>query len=272
MSVAAAGKSSWLAGHDAFGTVVAMGKWCGAYALLHQGIYALSLRTFPRSSYSDKLDTPHPKYWSASLRRVSTARVVAMTHAIASWSWSLKVLSGAWTALRAGRGSSMLAYDLVNDARGLAFMRHSLGYFVQELAHVLLVEPDPIFIAHHCLYILATFPIAALADGGWPLIAVATALAEATNPLQLAWEMSKAFGNEALYRYLSAPFTLAFALCRGLLMPITFLDILRYVHANPKPILQWTASLMLGGIVAGLAWLTLLVKGFLKYKRKRRPP
>lgn len=269
MSLLATVKTS-LVTNDAFATILSMTKWCAGYACYHQGIYLASLWMFPRGEEKyAKLDVPNSKYWNSTLRRISTARVVAMTHAIASWAWSVRVLSGAWTSLRVYAKASFLSYDLPNDAAGLAFMRHSLGYFIQELAHVLIFEPDLIFIAHHILYLLATFPLCAASNSGWPLIAIATCLAEATNPLQLCWEMGKAFNNDRLYHLLSTPFTAAFTLCRGILMPLAFIDIIRCVRQHPKPMLTWTCSLMCAGILAGLAWLAQLIKGFRKYRKNR---
>lgn len=265
-------KDSFVA-NDGVGTLVAMGKWCGAYALLHQGLYYGSLLAFPRDK-GNCLDQKHPKYWDASMRRISTARLVALTHAVVSWGWSVRVIAGAWSNLRAS--STFLAYDLANDAGTVAFMRHSLGYFVQELAHVLVVEPDIIFICHHLLYLLATGPVCCLTSVGWPLIAVGTFLAEITNPLQLSWEMSKAFGNDSLYQKLSAPFTASFTLFRGILMPLAMIDIATYFRRQRREfpssernsVLTWTYSLMVCGLLAGLAWLAQLIKGFLKYRRK----
>jgi len=256
---------------DGVATLGAMGAWCGAYCCLHQGVYALSHLVCPRRETSG-VDKPNAKYFGTSLRRVSTARVVALTHAIASWFWSVRVLGRAWPALRHVDGA-MLRYDLHNDAAAVAFMRHSLGYFVQELAHVLRFEPDAVFVAHHVLYLASTFPICALTERGWPLIAVATLLAEVTNPLQLSWEMAKAFGRSDLYDRLSLPFTLAFFLCRGVLMPVFMADMARFLlfsgQAHPDPVLKSTYAVFLGGLAASLVWLVNLLRGFRRYRAKR---
>jgi len=166
-----------------------------------------------------------------------------------------------------------LAYDAQNDFAARACLCHSLGYFVQELLHVLLHEPDPIFVAHHIAYLLATAPIAA-SDRGWPLIGVATLLAEATNPLQLAWELARAFGFSHIYERLSLPFTVAFATCRGVLMPLAFADILVGVYSRPPPgaprPMKSATAIFVVGMGASILWLSQLVRGFLKYRRKKR--
>ena len=95
---------------------------------------------------------------------------------------------------------------------------------MQELAHVLGNEPDPVFVAHHVAYITATLPIVC-SPRGWAMVSLATLLAEVTNPLQLSWELARAFGCEQVYDALSPPFTFGFAVCRGVLMPLAMGDI-----------------------------------------------
>ena len=246
---------------------MAMGAWCGVYAVFHQGLY------YGLSSVDSKLDVPQPKYYGTSLRRISVARVVALTHAVVSWVWAMVVLKKGHFLSSGASASSLFRYDLANGRVERAFMRHSLGYFIQELGHVLVFEPDPIFIAHHILYLASTFPICALSSKGWPLIAVATALAEVTNPLQLSWEMAKAFGNMDLYDKLSLPFTVAFTVCRGILMPIFMVDMARCIFLDDlkdSKALTWTYALFVAGLCASLLWLSNLIAGFLRYRAKKR--
>ena len=256
-------------------TLVAMGMWCGAYSCLHHGLYAASYVWWSKRT---ELDAPNAKYWNSSMRRVTTARVVALTHALASWLWSVRVLVKGGLRLDGALLSSRpwLRYDALNSLDSVRFMRHSLGYFVQELAHVILHEPDPIFIAHHILYLASTFPICALSTRGWPLIAVATALAEATNPLQLLWEMAKAFGHTDLYDSLSLPFTLSFVLCRGILMPIFMLDMANFIFLSPEMttsdggrVIRSTYYVFIGGLAASVSWLINLIRGFARYRAKK---
>jgi len=363
---------SMFVAHDGLGTVVAMGAWCGAYAGLHEALYALSKVLFPpetdearedddapqascpttttnggvggcreghpaaegsRSASQNggakrtkakrlDLDAPQSKYFGTSLRRVATARCVALVHAVVSWGWSVRTLVAAWPALRsptargaaelldaatpgsfffspAGAGNSTwsaageqsvmrwtakLAYDAARGSSETAFMRHSLGYFVQELAHVVAREPDPVFVAHHLLYLGATFPVCALTRRGWPMIAVATALAEVTNPLQLAWEMAKASECFEAYDALSLPFTAFFTLVRGIAMPVCFADMAHFLFFGSRSssasygdderlarrVLVWTFSLFAGGIAASILWLAMLVRGFVRYRRKKK--
>lgn len=248
------GVKDLLATRDAKDTVMAMGAWCGLYYIEHHSLYYLSFLKFPRKGLRTEeqgidLDAPQPKYAGSSLRRVSAARLVALTHALASWGWSVHLIHSAWPWLR--RGPGWFAYDAPTSPAALAFMRHSLGYFVQELAHVLLFEPDIVYIAHHLLYLGATYPVA-LDDKGWAFIAIATAFAEATNPLQLLWELAKAFHNEPLYHRLSLPFTLAFVALRGVVMPIFLVDMARTLRARPDPVLQWTLTLFTAGVSVSL--------------------
>jgi len=268
-----------------------MGLWCGTYTLLHHGLFAISYLVF-EPERNKEIDEPQSKYWGSTLRRISTARYVALIHAIVSWVWSLRVLFLGWDGARdifersehAAYWLPIFCYDALNDASSIHFMRHSLGYFVQELLHVLVHEPDPIFIAHHILYLSATFPVCAMSNRGWPLIAIATALAEVTNPLQLSWEMAKAFDRLELYNRLSAPFTVAFTLARGILMPIFVADQTNYIflrgrrfsdqHTDSKVssylVVKWTLSLFYGGLAASILWLALLIRGFFKFRRTRK--
>ena len=130
--------------------------------------YALSKVAAPPGTIvgASDLDAPQPKYAGASLRKVAAARVASFAHALGSFGWSLDLVRTRWPALRAlaaRRGLSgrtlfgaaalpSLAYDAQNDFSARACLCHSLGYFVQELLHVLLHEPDPIFVAHHIAY------------------------------------------------------------------------------------------------------------------------
>ncbi|KAJ8613488.1 hypothetical protein CTAYLR_002153 [Chrysophaeum taylorii] len=251
---------------------LAMGGWCGAYAALHQSVYYTSFLAAPGGS--TLLDSPHPKYFQSTLRRVTTARIMAFTHAVVSWVWSIRVLSGAWGTLRASRQgvswASFVAYDFQNTSDGLAFMRHSLGYFVQEFLYVAIHEPDPLYLAHHTLYLAATYPVAA-SGSGWPIIAISTTFAEFTNPIQLLWEMTRVFGYDEAYARLSLPFTVAFTLCRGVLMPITLVDMANYLLKAPKshPTLIYAWVLCLLGVTGSFLWLIQLVRGFLRFRRKK---
>ena len=122
---------------------------------------------------------------------------------------------------------------------------------------------------------MSTIPILA-SDKGWAMVAVGTLLAEITNPLQLSWEMAKAFSKAGphvvdLYDRLSLPFTLSFAVCRGVLMPLTMLDIglFLYTRPNADATMKWAFGLFAVGIGASCVWLLQLVNGFLKYRRKK---
>ena len=286
-----AGLQAWLSRNERAESILVIGAWAGAYYGAHQLAVAVSKVASPPSAEEPRsgLDAPQPKYSGATLRRILGARAASFLHAGGSFAASARVLRASWAALRAAeprlaeanwpaalpvrlsRVVPALLYDAPNAMPGArAVLRHSLGYFIQELCHVVAREPDPVFIAHHVAYLLATGPILA-SDRGWAMIAVATVLAEVTNPLQLSWEMAKAFGAADLYDSLSLPFTAAFALCRGLLMPLAMVDIGFFLHTRlqPDPTMKWAFGLFAVGISASVVWLGQLVRGFLKYRRKK---
>ena len=176
-----AGVQGFLAVNERAESLVLIGAWAGAYYAVHRLTYAASLRLSPPlkegATLSDgvDLDAPQPKYSGATLRKIVGARAASFGHALGSFGYSLRVVSGAWGALRlahprlcaaawppglsdALRGvAPFLDYGASNalpGARGV--LCHSLGYFVQELVHVMNHEPDPVFIAHHLAYVRAT--------------------------------------------------------------------------------------------------------------------
>ncbi|KAJ1459096.1 hypothetical protein M885DRAFT_586021 [Pelagophyceae sp. CCMP2097] len=252
--------------------------WCCGYRLGHHVLYALTFIWLPAWG-AHGLDEPRQKYSGSTLRRVATCRVVALVHAVASTVWSGCVLGWAWAALRnaapgggpAGAWRCLLAYDLPLSEAGAsrAFMRHSLGYFLQDVMQLAYHEPDPIFFAHHLLFMLNVLPLCCL-DQGWAMVAAATVLAESTNPLQMAWEMAKAFRKDGLYKGLSSPFTYVFALVRGILMPLCLLDMCICVARRSRnPVLIYSCALMTVGQCASFTWLAQLLRGYAKYRANK---
>ena len=253
----------WFQSHDRAQSLLRVGAWAGAYYAVHRATYALSLIAAPKDKRAPggvDLDGPVPRYAGCSLRKVAAARAASFVHAVGSFAWNARLMRRHWGVLRdvaqrrpvvrlLGRALPLLAYDASNELPGAreAFCC-SLGYFVQELAHVLGNEPDPVFVAHHVAYITATLPIVC-SPRGWAMVSLATLLAEVTNPLQLSWELARAFGCEQVYDALSPPFTFGFAVCRGVLMPLAMGDIAVWVssaapmiRARRRPCASPTAS------------------------------
>ena len=289
MSIATA--SVWLGQHERSESLVLIGAFAGAYYGLHQLTVQASKVLCPLGSKDGEwLDAPQPKYGGAPLRKILGARSASFVHAILSFAASARVVALNWERLRSPArrlvrawprwlGASLngalpaLAYDVANGTTpgARAVLCHSVGYFAQELAHVLRHEPDPIFIAHHVAYLLATCPVLA-GERGWAMVAVATVLAEITNPLQLAWEVTKACGFRDAHDALSLPFTVAFAACRGVLMPLCMLDIAAFLATRKEadPTMKWCFGLFAVGIAASCLWVAQLVSGYRKYQRKKR--
>ena len=231
------------------------------------------------------LDGPVPRYAGCSLRKVAAARAASFVHAVGSFAWNARLMRRHWGVLRdaaqrrpvvrlLGRALPLLAYDASNELPGAReALCCSLGYFVQELAHVLGNEPDPVFVAHHAAYLAATLPIVC-SPRGWAMVSLATLLAEVTNPLQLSWELARAFGCEQVYDALSPPFTFGFAVCRGVLMPLAMGDIAVSIFcrdgAPAPPAMRFAYGVFFVGIGASGVWLAQLVRGFQKYRRKKR--
>ena len=219
------------------------------------------------------------------LRKVAAARAASFVHAVGSFAWNARLMRRHWGVLRdaaqrrpvvrlLGRALPLLAYDASNDLPGAReALCCSLGYFVQELAHVLGNEPDPVFVAHHVAYITATLPIVC-SPRGWAMVSLATLLAEVTNPLQLSWELARAFGCEQVYDALSPPFTCGFAVCRGVLMPLAMGDIAVSIFgrdgAPAPPAMRFAYGVFFVGIGASGVWLAQLVRGFQARRRKKR--
>mmetsp|Transcript_6519 Transcript_6519/g.19267 ORF Transcript_6519/g.19267 Transcript_6519/m.19267 type:complete len:302 (+) Transcript_6519:201-1106(+) len=265
----------------------------GGFAAAYAGVHALALgvsKLLLPAGYTTKsganIDDANPKYAGATLRKIAAARIASFTHAGASLAFSARAVAQSWPRLRdaaARRGTGppsalvrlglgdlpLLAYDAPTTPLARAALCHSLGYFVQELAHLLAYEPDPIFAAHHVAYLLAASPLAA-AESGWAMVSVATLFAEATNPLQLSWELARAFGYSATYEALSLPFTFSFAAVRGCLMPLALGDMFLFVRAHEAPLRMKAAlGLFAVGMCASVAWLAQLISGFRRYRRKK---
>ena len=280
----------WFQSHDRAQSLLRVGAWAGAYYAVHRATYALSLIAAPKNKRTPggvDLDGPVPRYAGCSLRKVAAARAASFVHAVGSFAWNARLMRRHWGVLRdaaqrrpvvrlLGRALPLLAYDASNDLPGAReALCCSLGYFVQELAHVLGNEPDPVFVAHHVAYITATLPIVC-SPRGWAMVSLATLLAEVTNPLQLSWELARAFGCEQVYDALSPPFTFGFAVCRGVLMPLAMGDIAVSIFGRdggaPRapPAMRFAYGVFFVGIGASGVWLAQLVRGFRRYRRKKR--
>jgi len=277
---------AWFQSNDRAQSLLRIGAWAGAYFVVHRATYALSLIAAPKSKPGGvDLDCPRPQYVGCSLRKVTAARAASFVHAVGSFAWNAKLMRRHLAVLRdvanrrpiitlLGRSLPLLAYDASNDLGGArAALCHSLGYFLQELAHVLCHEPDPVFVAHHVAYLAATLPIV-VSERGWALVSLGTLLAEATNPLQLCWELARAYGCEEVYDALSPPFTFGFALCRGVLMPLAMgdmaLSLFGRAGARAPPAMRFAYGVFFVGIGASGVWLAQLVRGFRRYRRKKR--
>ena len=195
---------------------------------------------------------------------------------------SEQVVLSSWSVLRAAEPNSpFLNYAAPNSISGVRpFLCHSLGYFVQDLVRCSLQEPDPTNLLHHVAYLLACSPVA-LSDRGWAMTVVGTVLAEATGPMQNCWETAKAFSRSTagpvaltaatVYERMSLPFTLSFVLCGGVLMPIVMFDMARFLYTRSEGNIAmiWAFGLFAVGMCGNWIWLTQLVKGFVKYRRKK---
>ena len=106
------------------------------------------------------------------------------------------------------------------------------------------------------------------------MVSLATLLAEVTNPLQLSWELARAFGCEQVYDALSPPFTFGFAVCRGVLMPLAMGDIAVSLFGRSDTrapaAMRFAYGVFFVGIGASGVWLAQLVRGFRRYRRKKR--
>ena len=142
----------WFQSHDRAQSLLRVGAWAGAYYAVHRATYALSLVAAPkgkRAPGSVDLDDPVPRYAGCSLRKVAAARAASFVHALGSFAWNARLMRRHWGVLRdaaqrrpvvrlLGRALPLLAYDASNDLPGAReALCCSLGYFVQELAHVL---------------------------------------------------------------------------------------------------------------------------------------
>jgi len=152
----------------------------------------------------------------------------------------------------------------------------STGYFIVDLAQLLLFEPDVLFIAHHVIT-LTILLVSRLSAGGrgtagtGPMVAFF--LGEFTTPLQNLWWLFKRAGRDGVANAISPVYTALFLLFRCVLLPCYVIPIsVRMLQGTGVRSLQpfwarvWAVQFLLA-LVGGWLWARSLFQGWLKVRR-----
>uniref|UniRef100_A0A7S0WTB8 TLC domain-containing protein n=1 Tax=Pyramimonas obovata TaxID=1411642 RepID=A0A7S0WTB8_9CHLO len=176
-----------------------------------------------------------------------------------------------------GRMFLPITYDQPSDEDFHWVIPVLLGYCVGDSIFMAIFEKDFLMTMHHVAVVIGVMPLY-LAPYGWYMCIVSTFFAEITNPLQNTWQYTREYGPRSWYEALSFPFTVAFFVCRGLLMPIFLLDFFMFIWMEKRPNddeatqmqlkISWVIFTM--GWFASLIWLKGVVGGYLRYLKKKR--
>lgn len=151
-----------------------------------------------------------------------------------------------------------------------------MAYCLADAVYMSIFERDTLMTIHHIAVVIGVLPLY-LMPHGWMLGVVSTFFAEITNPLQNTWQYMRDYGSKSVYQALSLPFTLAFGLFRGIIMPIFLVDYFLFVFVEAKPGISDDNVRAMGvcvviftmGWFASLVWLKGVVSGYVKYRRKQ---
>jgi len=176
-----------------------------------------------------------------------------------------------------GRTFLPIAYDQPSDPAFHWVLPVLMAYCIADSMFMAIFEKDMLMTLHHIAVVVGVMPLY-LAPHGWYLCIVSTFFAEITNPLQNTWAYAREYGPKTLYEALSFPFTIAFFLCRGILMPIFLIDFFLFVWLEKRPTddaatqksLKISLVIFTLGWFASLVWLKGVVGGYLKYMKKKR--
>lgn len=176
-----------------------------------------------------------------------------------------------------GRLFLPLTYDQPSDPAFHWVLPVLMGYCLADSLYMFLFERDVLMICHHLAVVIGVLPLY-LFNYGWMLAIVATFCAEITNPLQNTWQYTRDYGPNWMYQALSMPFTVAFFILRGIIMPIFLVDYYLFIffeehaqisEANMQAIGLCVVIFTMGWL-GSLIWLKGVVGGFLRYRRKKR--
>lgn len=180
---------------------------------------------------------------------------------------------------------SFLPYDLAADRSQYFFygpVEFTLGYSIYDFVFMAGWEPDFLFMAHH-VAIFFCFAPHFFFESGYVIILTGIAIAEITNPLMLVWAWSRDNNKRkdltdserkwhtTTYTLLSTPFTFFYTLMRGIIMPLSLIDIGRmfFISGHRTIVLVWIWMFCVGGFAGSALWVHSLVSGYIKYLSKK---
>ncbi|KAL2903581.1 hypothetical protein RDABS01_002291 [Bienertia sinuspersici] len=165
------------------------------------------------------------------------------------------------------RGNPTSVFASKNTPFQNLVLEFSTGYFIMDLLHYFMFNPDDVlFIAHHLATLFVLVTCRFMVNHGAFAILVVLALAEMTSPLQNIWSLSKIKksdipGAKTLYDFLSPGFYTFYTVVRGVFAPL-FVIKMGSVYASGAvnsviPTWVWGSWLLLtvSGILASLLWV-----------------
>mmetsp|Transcript_35568 Transcript_35568/g.48031 ORF Transcript_35568/g.48031 Transcript_35568/m.48031 type:complete len:145 (-) Transcript_35568:357-791(-) len=134
----------------------------------------------------------------------------------------------------------------------------------------------------HHVAILFCFSALAFFPSGFTMILVGIVIAEATNPIQLPWQWaqlnskrtdiaeSARSSHNRRYQSLSMAFTVGYAVMRGVVMPLSLIDIAIFLfyQGGMTPARVWIWFYCVLGCLGSFVWLYLLVAGYIRFRLK----
>mmetsp|Transcript_25592 Transcript_25592/g.35335 ORF Transcript_25592/g.35335 Transcript_25592/m.35335 type:complete len:270 (-) Transcript_25592:96-905(-) len=228
----------------------------------------------PRNSLNPKVNNT-----MAPTQRIAFAnRCCSFSHAVADvLACGYVIWVYFWTMDASKRTFLPLTYDQESDPAFHWVLPILMGYCLADCIYMLIFERDWTMILHH-LAVLFGVTNLYLMPFGWMMLVFSTFLAEITNPIQNTWQYTREYGPSWVYQKLSLPFTLAFGIIRGVLMPIFLVDFALFVFVEDRPPGSKNTYNVMGasmvfftlGWFGSLVWLKSVVGGYMKYMRKKR--
>uniref|UniRef100_A0A7S2WW26 TLC domain-containing protein n=1 Tax=Rhizochromulina marina TaxID=1034831 RepID=A0A7S2WW26_9STRA len=257
-------------------------QWFMAFSFLH--LAARSTPWTPMPSPEESRKGPSFTSWTVKFCN----RACAFVHAAVCTVWALYSLHTLFLDRRDARSNALLPYTLAknpdDDFLLFGVVEFTLGYAVYDFIYMMMREQDTLFMLHHLAMFLCFIPTLFF-PSGFVIIVVGIAIAEITNPLLLPWMWSKDNAkrkdipredrakHKARYQWLSGPLTLSYVIARGIVMPLSLLDVARalFWEGHMTPVTVWIWFYCCAGFLGSLLWIKSLVSGYLRMAFRKMP-
>lgn len=201
---------------------------------------------------------------SPSNRIQFSSNCMSIVHAYVTLSTSTVLLLADWWSGKALH-SNYLNHNTDSQVNLFLF---GLSYFIAHTLFLLSHRKYTVFLIHHIITGIALSAGLYLGQLG-PILVWSYFLGEVTNPVQLAWQISREWNCIQFYSWISPIFTKYFVTVRCLIIPIAtyYLNGLIWTKTTINPtwkITMTTTSLIMN--VAGYVWSYWLVQGYLKFQ------